>query len=124
MIDVELELESLIGAVVVEVGIRQTWLFVTLVDREGSGREIRLFVDTEFRVTMPDDLGSGSGGDDVGSAIQALAGILNMRVASVEAGGDGLVVGFDEGAELRVSNAASPWTTHDVWWFGPVGPST
>jgi hypothetical protein len=117
-------LESLIGAVVVEVGIRQTWLFVTLLDREGLGPEIRLYIDTEFQATMPDDLGSGYGGDDVGSAIQALAGILNMTVASAEAGSAGLVVGFDEGAVLRVSNGASPWTTHEVWWLGTVGPTT
>jgi hypothetical protein len=114
---VEPELASLIGMQVVEVGVRQAWAFATFEDLEGSAGQVRLFIDTDFEVTTPDGSGSVRGGEEPTSAMQALAGILNLTAVAATATDGELVVDLDGGV-LKVSGVPSTWTTHDVWWLG------
>ncbi len=56
MLPEELDVSLLAGLAVIEVGCRQAWPFLALIDQRGE-REVRLYFDTDMRVE-----GEGGGG--------------------------------------------------------------
>jgi hypothetical protein len=111
-----IEPEALVGWFLVEVGVRQAWPFLTLSDT-GSGDEVRLYIDTEFRLTPG---GAELTDGDAERATAALLDLNNRTVTAVERGDDAeLVLRFDgDERALVVSGTAASFTTHDVWWLG------
>lgn len=115
------------GRFVVEIGIRQTWPYLTFADNSDAATvpEIRLYIDSTFNITpVPAELGAGDE-DDEKLWLLCLAEVLNLTVQDVIVEGDAtLVVNFHDDVRLNVSGRAAPWTTHDVWWLAAIQAGT
>jgi hypothetical protein len=119
--DVRMEAEEqdpglFVGRHVVEVGRRQAWPFVNLADPE-SGREVRLYLDTDFSVTPA----WSQLDQDNGAALAALESLNGLTITSADLGTEGLGLGFGEIC-LRVAQAGNRLTSHSPWWVGTVAP--
>ncbi|GIG23795.1 hypothetical protein [Cellulomonas denverensis] len=117
MLPEELDVSLLAGLAVIEVGCRQAWPFLALIDQRGE-REVRLYFDTDMRVE-----GEGGGGfsqEDAG-LLAALGKVLNCAIerAHIAASGD-LRVDFSDGYVLEASGQGNSATTVAPWWFGLV----
>jgi hypothetical protein len=111
---------------VVEIGIRQAWPFVTFADTgDGPRPEVRLYIDSRFTVDPPipvaDPAGPAGGGaaneDDERLWLSRPAGLLNLTVHDATEHNTHLIVTFDGNVRLRISGHGAPWTTHDAWWL-------
>ena len=113
----DLRTERLRGRFVVEVGARQAWPFITLCDvRSTPATEMRLYIDTEFRVEPgPAVFDDG----DTERAVVALLDLNNRAVTDVRTGDSGdLTLVFDDGARTFViSGTPASFTTQAVWWL-------
>ncbi|MFE3068701.1 hypothetical protein [Streptomyces sp. NPDC059247] len=112
--------EHLPGKLVVEVGERQAWPFLTFLDTESDPeRELRLYLDTYWLVTAPGDAGSGRAGAP-DNPLPELARLNNRYVVTAVENPDGsLGVTFDNDLTLRVSGEPVETTTGPVWWLSP-----
>ncbi|MFI5932166.1 hypothetical protein [Actinoplanes sp. NPDC051494] len=102
------------GALVVEVGIRQAWLFLTLCDTATAG-ETRLLLDTGWTLG-PDRFDLDA--DDLEAGLVLLCRLLNRTLENTREREDGgLVLDFGAHGRLEISGAGAASTTHDVWWL-------
>lgn len=111
----------LIGYFACEVGVRQTWPYLTFAstDEAAAPAEVRLYMDSAFTVRPSLHDTSTGDEDDVRLSLLRLAEVLNQTVEYVAVEADAsLSVLFAGGATLRIAGQGAPWTTHDVWWFG------
>jgi hypothetical protein len=110
--------DELAGCVVVEVGKRQAWPFITFADCGGApSREARLYLDSLWQVRPP----SGSSGalPDSADACRLLdLNSLTVERAQVSEAGD-LKLCFADGSSVTVSGAATADTAGEPWWFTP-----
>jgi hypothetical protein len=112
----ELDPSRVQGWFVVEAGRRQAWPFLTFAD-PGTGREVRLYVDSTFSVTPGFD--SVRQHDD--SALLALDALDGETVTTVATTSQGLEVDFG-GFQLRIDGRGNNLTSHSPWWFGQQVP--
>lgn len=119
--DRDVDEAELAGCVVVEVGERQAWPFVTFADPGGMPPcEARLYLDSSWRVrTAP----GPSGASPASADMSRLLDLNNLTVerARVSEAGD-LEVYFAEGPSVIVSGAATADTTGEPWWLTPWTP--
>jgi hypothetical protein len=117
MLQEELDVSLLAGHTVVEIGCRQAWPFLELIDPSAE-REIRLYIDADVRIEGD---GGGTFGQEDTGLLAALARILNCAIERAETapGGD-LHVTFSDGYALVVSGDDNANTTAAPWWFGLV----
>ncbi|WP_262285342.1 hypothetical protein [Micromonospora sp. MA102] len=110
--------DELAGCVVVEVGERQAWPFITFADGGSApSREARLYLDSLWQVRVT----TGSS-----RALPASADVcrlldlnsLTVERAQVSEAGD-LEVCFVDGSNVTVSGAATADTAGEPWWFTP-----
>ncbi|MER8232831.1 hypothetical protein [Streptomyces sp. NPDC094049] len=112
--------EHLPGKLVVEVGERQAWPFLTFLDT-GSGpeRELRLYLDTDWLITTPGDVRPAPAGAP-DNPLPELARINNRYVVTaVENADESLDVTFDNDLTLRVSGEPTETTIGVPWWLSP-----
>lgn len=104
------------GSFVVEVGMRQAWLFLTFCDNTGESlTETKLYLDTSWTLGADAfDLDAG----DLESGLVLLCGLINQTVADAKLLPDGgLLLTFDDG-QLEISGTGTAATTHENWWLG------
>lgn len=109
---------ELTGWHVVEAGARQAWPFLTFADPE-SGREARLYIDTDYQVTPAVSELRDQDDDEMRRALMS----LNMqRVVNASMTNEALTIEFEAGDAVRVSRTPNAKTTGDVWWLGLQPP--
>lgn len=112
--DVRMDVEELVGAFVVEVGVRQAWPFLGFCDNRGvQSEESRLTLDTSWSI-----------GDEHGAELDSQRWLLaadalnGLTVSQVTVESDGaLHLGFADGPVLRVSAETSAESTGVPWWL-------
>jgi len=102
---------ALHGWDVLAVGQRQAWPFVTFTEPTDQRCERTLWIDTDFAVA------DGAGRELEGTALARLEPLILMSVSDVSAGGDELVIAFDDGSSLTVANAPNAPDSQG-WWIG------
>ena len=102
---------TLRGWDVLVVGQRQAWPFVTFAAPTDERRERTLWIDTDFAV-------ADASGEFTGTALSRLEPLILLIVREVTAGNDKLVIEFDDGAYLTVSNVPNAPDSQG-WWIGP-----
>ncbi|WP_448058667.1 hypothetical protein [Cellulomonas hominis] len=114
----ELDVSLLAGLTVVEVGCRQAWPFLALIEQDGE-REIRLYFDADVSV---EGEGGGVFSQEDPGLLTALGQVLNCEVerAEVVAPTGVLRVSLSDGYALEVSGEGNSATTQAPWWFGLV----
>jgi hypothetical protein len=108
------------GSFVVEVGIRQAWLFLTLCDNSSTPpEEVRIFLDANWTLGPAHfDLDA----DELEAGLLTLCGLVNGALASpASMAGANLVLDFGERGQLEVDGRGAAATTHDVWWSARTG---
>ncbi|HEX5597202.1 MAG TPA: hypothetical protein VFX61_14485 [Micromonosporaceae bacterium] len=110
--------DELAGCVVVEVGERQAWPFITFADVESApSREARLYLDSSWQVRLPS---GSSGGLSVSADVCRLLDLNSLTVDRVQVSEAGdLEVCFADGSSMTVSGSATVDTVGEPWWFSP-----
>ncbi|NES25971.1 hypothetical protein GCE86_26070 [Micromonospora terminaliae] len=110
--------DELAGCVVVEVGERQAWPFITFADGgRGPSREARLYLDSRWQVRPPSESGEAlPPSADVCGLLDLNS--LTVERARVSEAGD-LEIRFADGSGLIVSGAGAPDIAGEPWWFTP-----
>ncbi|MEU5564432.1 DUF6188 family protein [Micromonospora musae] len=110
--------DELAGCVVVEVGERQAWQFITFARGVSTpSREARLYLDSSWQVR------AAPGPREAPPASADVCRLLNLNNltvgrAQVSDAGD-LEVCFSDGTSVTVSGEATGDTTGEPWWFTP-----
>lgn len=102
----------LVGWFVVEIGRRQAWPFLTLA-HPGTGRELRLYIDTTFAV-QPDATRVRQHDD---AALTALIPLENQTITAVTES-DGKMHLAVPDATMALNTVGNEFTTHSPWWIG------
>jgi hypothetical protein len=102
---------ALHGWDVLVVGQQQAWPFVTFAGPPPERSQRTLWIDTDFAVT------DGDGRELAGPALARLEPLIVLFVSEVTAGDDELVIAFDDGSSLSVSNAPNAPESQG-WWIG------
>jgi hypothetical protein len=106
------DLLELAGYDVLEVGVRQAWPFITFGAPTSERTERRLFIDADF--SLSDAAGAAIGG----TVLARLEPLVLRIVVEVRLAETALTLRFDDGAELKVSNVATPETIGPPFWLG------
>ncbi|MGW7415777.1 hypothetical protein [Streptomyces sp. NPDC054863] len=116
-------MKDLPGKLVVEVGERQAWPFLTFLDTESrQEREIRLYLDSDWRITAPRDPG-GPRTHTPDNPLPDLALINNCHVVTATEHADVSVdIVFDNDLTLRISGDGTENTVGEPWWFSVWTP--
>lgn len=118
--DVAMDVDELVGAFVVEVGVRQAWPFLGFCDnREASSKEARLYLDTVWSI----DGGPARSAADTHhwlTAVDDLNGLTVLK-ATAETGG-ALRLEFAGGAGLSISPETTSESSGEAWWLTPWRP--
>ncbi|MFF8835459.1 hypothetical protein [Streptomyces sp. NPDC015130] len=112
--------ENLPGKLVVEVGERQAWPFLTFLDTESDPeREIRLYLDTGWRITEPGDT-EAPRAETRDNPLPDLARVNNSYVVTATEHPDVSVdIVFDNDLTLRISGKGTRTTAGEPWWLSP-----
>ncbi|MCB5164753.1 hypothetical protein LG634_07885, partial [Streptomyces bambusae] len=112
--------EQLPGTLVVEVGERQAWPFLTFLDTESDPeREMRLYLDTDWRITEAGEAGPGAAVDP-DNPLPELVRLNNRHVEGAVQNADGsLDIAFDDNLTLRISGEPTATTAGEAWWLSP-----
>jgi hypothetical protein len=112
------ETEDLVlaGWDVLAVGLRQAWPFVTFGAPIDERDERTLWIDTDFSVT------DESGSKVTGSPLTRLERLILLIVRDVALGRDDLVLRFDDGSSLAISNAPNA-SDSNSWWISASSTS-
>ncbi|MFI6642496.1 hypothetical protein [Streptomyces sp. NPDC050504] len=116
-------MENLPGKLVVEVGERQAWPFITFLDTESDPeREVRLYLDTDWRIATPGDAGVPRTGTP-DNPLPDLVLINNRYVVRAAEHADvSADIVFDNGLTLRISGDGTETTAGEPWWFSAWTP--
>lgn len=115
--DVVVDVNELVGAFVVEVGVRQAWPFLGFCDnREASSKETRLYLDASWSI----DAEPGRGAADTRDWLAAAEALNGLTVSdAVAQSGGALRLVFACGAALSVSGETTTESSGEPWWLAP-----
>ncbi|ANS78010.1 hypothetical protein SGUI_0614 [Serinicoccus hydrothermalis] len=115
-----MDVDQLVGAFVVEVGIRQAWPFLGFCDnREAPSKEARLYLDASWSIN--DERGPRSGATE--DWLVAADDLNGLTVSRATAESDGrLRLDFTGGATLSISAEVASASSGEPWWMSPWRP--
>jgi hypothetical protein len=99
------------GSDVLVVGQRQAWQFVTFAAPTDARSERTLWIDTDFAVV------DAAGEEVEGTALARLETLIVLIVREVMVDEGRLVIRFDDGSSLSVSNLPNAPDSQG-WWIG------
>lgn len=118
-----MSMENLPGKLVVEVGERQAWPFITFLDTESDPeREVRLYLDTDWQIATPEGARAPHA-KAPDNPLPDLALINNRYVMTATKHADVSVdIVFDNDLTLRISGDGTETTAGEPWWFSTWTP--